>query len=421
MDALEQLNQAAKQQKLGEDAAAAVGTARAGLILGQGLPPIRVAGVDREKALARRRGTAAFFADLALNLKPESGTCQTAATDGKRLLYNPEWWMELSAHERIGIFCHEVMHCSNDHMGRRKGRSNKRWQIACDLAINGMIREAGYSLPDGGLFPGYGEYADLEKGLSAEEYYNLLGEDGEGEEEGNGEGDGGDPGGCGAVLDSGKESPAERAKIAADWRQAVAQAVQIAKERGTLPDSIARMAEEMLTPTVPWADVLREFVRSHARDDYSWKRPNRRFVSQGLYLPSLDSEMLGEIVVSIDTSGSVDPPTLAQFGGELTGILECFPCRLTTIYHHAAVYRVDTWNPGDGPIVFDKLQSGGTDHVPVFDKIEELGLEPACMIALTDLYTAFPSNAPAFPVLWAVSGVKADAPFGQVLPLGEKR
>jgi hypothetical protein len=38
------------------------------------------------------------------------------------------------------------------------------------------------------------------------------------------------------------------------------------------------------------------------------------------------------------------------------------------------------------------------------------------LVFLTDLYGAFPDNAPAYPVLWASTGGR-HAPFGSVIPM----
>ena len=47
-------------------------------------------------------------------------------------------------------------------------------------------------------------------------------------------------------------------------------------------------------------------MTSKIKEGYSWNRPNRRFVGQGLYLPGYDyTPRMGEIVLAVDTSGSL--------------------------------------------------------------------------------------------------------------------
>jgi predicted metal-dependent peptidase len=194
---------------------------------------------------------------------------------------------------------------------------------------------------------------------------------------------------------------------------AVAQARQTANGRGALPAGLARLVEEILQPKVDWRDVLREFVSSHARNDFSWSPPNRRFIHQGLYLPGLRSEELGDVVLAIDTSGSIGPRELNRFAAEAQGILEAFDCSLTILYHDSEIQQVQHWRSGDGPLTLQPIGGGGTSHVCVFDWLEKQQLNATCLVCLTDLYTQFPSTPPATAVLWAVVGNNtSQPPFG---------
>jgi predicted metal-dependent peptidase len=199
---------------------------------------------------------------------------------------------------------------------------------------------------------------------------------------------------------------------------AVAQAQQVARARGELPEGLARLVEQVLRPKVYWKEVLREFISRHARNDYSWFPPNRRFVHRGLYLPGLRSEELGDLVIAVDTSGSIGGAMLARFAAELQGMLEAFDATLTVLYHDARVQHVQTWRSSDGPLVLEPRGGGGTDHAPVFEWVERNNLQPAALVCLTDLHTHFPARAPGYPTLWcAVNNPQPRAPFGQVLPV----
>ena len=139
--------------------------------------------------------------------------------------------------------------------------------------------------------------------------------------------------------------------IAAEWQVAVVQAEQIAQSRGEMPSGLQRTVTAIQHPPVDWREVLRTFVSASARNDYSWSRPNRRFLWQGLYLPGLHSEELGEIVIAIDTSGSVGTRELGQFTTETNAILGAFDCNVTVLYHDTEIQHVQTWRSSDGPIV----------------------------------------------------------------------
>jgi predicted metal-dependent peptidase len=310
------------------------------------------------------------------------------------------------------------MHNALAHHTRRDYREPLRWNIACDLAINPLLLEAGFDLPSGRLSPGKGEYLSLLPGKSAEEYYSLLSEprSPESEKPGNGESPskpGGDPGGCGSVTEPSDGSPSELAQSQAEWDMAVAQAQQVARQRGELPAGLARQIERVLQPRTDWRDILRAFLSQEARNDYSWFPPNRRFLHAGLYLPGLRSEELGDIVLAIDTSGSIGPEELARFAAETQAILESFDCRLTVLCHDRRIQNVQRWESRDGPLTLDPVGGGGTSHCCVFEWIEEQAESPRCVICLTDLETRFPAKTPQVPVMWAVLGECRKAPpFG---------
>jgi predicted metal-dependent peptidase len=245
--------------------------------------------------------------------------------------------------------------------------------------------------------------------------------DSSGDDGGSSAGSGDDPGVCGAVRDAGDGSPAQQQAREARWQVAVAQAARIAEARGKgdLPAGLVRAVEEILRPTVPWRDVLREFVTRTARNDYRWNRPNRRFVARRLYLPSLAGDSLGEVVVAVDTSGSIGQEELDRFAAEVQGILGAYDVHLTVLYHDTEVTEVEEWSPADGPIKLHPVGGGGTSHCCVFKWLEERGLDPNCVICLTDLYTTFPQVPPPYPVLWALVGdCPLEPPFGWRVSVG---
>jgi len=398
IDPIDALQEEAKRVRLEDQAAKAMKKAIVQLVLG-------------------KDAKSAFFATLAYKLKlGPVWDIPTAATDGKRLVYNPEFIMSLSEPAQIGLLVHEIAHCILDHQGRRQGREPKAFNIAADIALNPLVKESGFTLPDGALFPGQGPFKDLPPGKSAEWYYEQLPKNGKGGGQPGqpGYGEGNDPGKCGGVMDSGDE--AQQKQNQAEWQVSVSQAANAAKKRGTLPGGLSRIVEELLTPENRWQDELSDFVSNvfDARDDYSWSRPNRRFLSSGLYLPSLRSESLGSFVVAIDTSGSVGKDELALFVGHLNAILECRPAKVHVLYCDAQVHRADEWNPSDGPmVVSDAPGGGGTEHSPIWDWIKDNDVEPEAVICLTDGYTSWGKD-PGVPVLWAMT-TDVKAPFGRTI------
>jgi predicted metal-dependent peptidase len=396
------LEQAAGRQVAEQAAARALAAARVRLVLG-------------------RDAKSAFFATLALRLSPEPDwDVDTLATDGRTLKCYPPFVTGLSPDDLVGVLAHEVMHCALTHPSRRGEREPALWNIACDLAINPLLRDAGVALPAGRLMPGEGQFTELSPGKSAEEYYATLWKDqdpgSESQEAANPVAP--DPGRCGQVIDPGFGDLAARRTIEAEWQVAVAQARQSAARRGPRPGGLDRAADRVVHPPADWRTVLREFVASHARNDYSWVRANRRFIAQVLYLPGLHSEELGDVVLAVDTSGSIDEATLGLFAAEANAVLAAYECAVTILYHDTDVQRVQAWHSADGPLVLDPVGGGGTGHTCVFEWLEQSGLSPTCVVCLTDLETEFPVTVPAVPVLWAVVGhCQKVPPFGRTVRL----
>lgn len=362
-----------------------------------------------------------FFATLVTRLRPGvANWLPTAGTDGRSIYMNPTFWLGLSLEERQAVLAHEVMHIVEQHANREQGRDHFKWNISTDCEINLIIREAGLKLPDNCCIPGEGKFADLAVDQIAETYYNQLKDD---KLMKMFKGDPKDPGGCGGFLPTGA-TEAERNKIVADWDVAVRQAAQVAKEAqknrqaGTMPAYFEKLLERLLKPAkVPWTSELRQFFVHASRDDYTWATPNRRYIASGLYLPSLFSQNLGEIVMFVDLSGSMmGGDDLARCATEMTAILECLPSKVYIAYHDTEVKTVQEWNRYDGPIQFIGKGGGGTDHRPCFKWLEEKDLRPAVTIFFTDLETSFPDHTPDYPVFWVtVNGGKA--PFGRVLEI----
>ena len=361
--------------------------------------------------------------------------------------YNPAYVRVLPEDKLVGLAAHTVMHPACGHHKRRGTRVPGLWNKACDYVINPILLEAGLTLPDGFLFD------EAFKGKAADSVYALLQdgnpdpEEGKGRQEspdpgendaGDSQGDPGadqanaddrssdddlpDPGMAGEVRD-GDPEPAPgtgEANEETDWEQALVQAAANARAMGKLPRGVDLFVQETLRPKLPWQQLLSLFVQNSARTDYSWIRPNRRYLYQDIYLPSLICDQLPELAVAVDTSGSVQPQELSRFGAELSAILGLNPSRIHLFYADQTINRHQVIDPWDLPIAFTPKGGGGTDFRAVFEYIHTQGISPNCLIFFSDMACRlFPQKAPSYPVIW-VSPVDGGVtpPFGRVLALG---
>lgn len=376
-----------------------------------------------------------FFGALLFRLKgQESHSIKTMATDGISLFYNPDFVDTLNAATLCGVLAHEVLHPGLQHHVRRSGRDPKRWNEACDYAINPILLDAGLHLPEGVLVD------DRFREMSAEQIYNQLQTEAEQEpgheddmQEARGDGAAspqaspGDPhdpsapvteGGIGQVLDApaaNEEAPSVEQQ-AREWSVAVNQAVTLAKQAGKVPAGMKRSLNGAAESAVDWRELLRRAWSETTPADYNWMRPNRRHIWAGIYLPGVVREGIGEIAIAVDCSGSVNLRQLRLFEAEVRSIVEGQrPQRVYVLYFDATVHKVETFEAGQR-ISLNPVGGGGTEFGPCFEWLNDHGVQPQTLVFLTDLYGSFPDAEPAYPVLWASTGGRR-APFGQVVPM----
>lgn len=347
-----------------------------------------------------------FVGTIALNMPfTLSGEVPTAATDGKRVIFNPSFIDPLCDEQLKFLVAHECFHPMLEHNYRRGERNQSKWNKAADYVINHLLTQEGIGkfIPGGCLDPNlYNAGNGTSDGI-----YNLLPDD---------DSDGGE-----AYDDcqDGGGSPAEQAKAAAEMKVQVAQAAQAAKMMGKMSANLQRFVDAALKPKVDWRDVLRRFVASKVKQDATFARPKRRFFADDIYLPSLTGETLGEVVVAIDCSGSIGQAELNEFGAEVRGIFEdCMPSKLHVVYFDSDVCHHDIFLPDDD-LRIEPHGGGGTAFSPVFRYLHDNAVEPECCVFLTDLYCNDFGDPTPYPVLW-VTTAATDAPWGEVVEMKPK-
>lgn len=357
------------------------------------------------KARAQLLMDAPFFGTLAVRLKLKADDeIKTAATDGVHLIYSPKYVDKLSPMELRGLIAHEVMHCALNHTTRRQERDHKKWNVACDYAINNHLIECGFVLPTGGLVDA--KYNNL----SAEAIYNRLEDDGKSGKQ------------CtwGIVLDapSGGIEAQSDAGLEAEWQIAVTEAAQVAKARGKLPGNIELFISDIIAPKVDWRTVLWPFITNLSTTDYSWRKPNRAYISEDEYLPSMYEECCGKIAVCIDTSGSITDEELQQFISEVDAILASSQPEEVVLVQCDTDIRDVTVLPQGSRIKDQDLSfkgRGGTAFAPAFKRLYDEHMDLEAIIYLTDLEcNDFAECEPyaTVPTLWVCTTRHSEAPFG---------
>ena len=345
-----------------------------------------------------------FVGSVALGMPMRlDDTIPTACTNGKEIRFNPDFLDTLTDEQVTFLVAHECFHPMLDHVYRRQGRDPMKWNKAADYVINQLLvdEKIGKFIEGGCLDHNiYNAGGGTSDGI-----YNILPEGSEGA-----------PGGPGADIEDASGSPAEQAQEQAEWRVKVAQAAQAAKMMGKLSANMKRFIDETLHPKVDWRDVLRRFVEKCKTDMRSFSRPNRRFLSQGLYLPSVTGESLGEIAIAIDCSGSITDRVLNEFATEVRSVKEDGdPSALHIIYFDSKVCHYDRFGRDD-TLHIEPHGGGGTAFSPVFRFMDEHGIQPVATVFLTDLHCDDFGDAPEHPVLWVSNG-NDEAPWGEVVKI----
>lgn len=375
---------------------------------------------------------------LMLGNRTVSDKIPTACTNGRDEMYGRAFVDSLNDAELRFVVLHECYHKLYRHLTTWKHLYDvnaRKANIACDHVINlkivaenadgfaTMPKDKKTGKPIGVIDPQY-------TGMDTAQVYHAMPDQSQDPDKGNGDGEGGagdgEPGQGEGNMDGGLDShdwegaqdmtDEEKKELERDIDEAVRQGVLAA---GKLGSGGNRDLEELLKTKVDWREVLREFVTTTcAGNEFStWKRPNRRFVSSGVYMPSGVSEKVGELVLAIDTSGSIGPAELGQFLGEVKAICDTVkPDKVRLLYWDTRVCRDESYVDGEVDNIVQSTKpagGGGTDVECVTSYMAEYGVKPQAVVVLTDGYLGGTWGTWPCPVLWCiVGGNNSVAPVG---------
>lgn len=335
-----------------------------------------------------------FFGEIASYIRPKpSMALDTACITNKgEFLINPEFANKATSSDFVFILAHETMHIVNGTLDRfPTGGHHILWNMAGDIAINYLIVNAGINLPREELIkPLYKGFEDL-FGKTHEEIYEELMKDAK-KSIAKGKGKWFDSS-CNAEEFCEGMSEVDKTQ----WIQRISAAAESARTAGKLPGNMEHFIAKLSEPKRNWKRILRLSVQSCLKKGFTWRRPNKRTMSMGIVTPGKNTKS-PDVVVYIDTSGSISDADMNEALSEVTGILQAAGGTGTLILGDAVVYyfgEIDRKSLTKLPV-----QRGGTDFNPVFEAIAEKKLKPKVFIGFTDLCGPFPTNPPDYKVLW---------------------
>ena len=346
--------------------------------------------------------------------------CPTAYTNGRDEYYGRAFVEGLTDPEFRGLILHENYHKLFKHLTTwvwMFKENPKLANMACDYVINLMISDENFDgfavLPEGGLLDERFRYMD-----AAQVYRILKQEQKDNPDE---DGEGGEGGEGGAGLDehdwegAQEMDAAEQRELAQEIDQAVRQGAMTAGKVGSGGN---RAIDQLLQPEVNWREVLREFITETCRgtDDSTWRQPSRRHLAMGILRPSGISERVGELVIAIDTSGSIGQRELTKCLSEIKGVCDMVrPESIRIMYWDTKVCAEEVY--GGTGIPLEQLTQttkptggGGTKVQCIPDHIKATNIKAQAVIVLTDGYLGGNWGTWSTPLLWGIIDNKSAKP-----------
>ena len=355
--------------------------------------------------------TMAFSSVFMVGESKVDDSVPTACTNGRDVVYGRGFVDSLTDQELAAVVLHENLHKCYQHAYLWKHlwkQDPKLANMAADYVINCEIKALEAKHRDLIKLPESGLYDPQYEGLDTGEVFRRLQEQG---------GNGGEGGFDTHNFDELSED--EQQQVGTEIDQAIRQGALLA---GKMGGEESRLLGELTAPKIDWREQLREFMSavSQGHDDSTWRRPNRRWLGEDLYMPSHVSESMGSLVVAIDTSGSICGELVSSFLSEVVGLCQNVQPEVLHLLEVDAAVQAHT--------VYDQMSldslsakrtlagGGGTDMRTIFKYLDDNNIKPEAVVVLTDGYTPWPETLP-YTTLWAITDKHITAPCGTTIHL----
>ena len=366
--------------------------------------------------LMKHRDTALYSGVMLMGSSEVADNVPTAYTDGVNKKYGRKFLESIADESKVrGLILHENLHVALKQIthGRSMFKDNpKLANLAADFVVNDVIvniiatlpnsRERLVELPDGGF------YDPMFHDWSMRQVFNYLkknckdkNSEKDGEVEVNGKT---------YDLSNGDEHDFPTEGDTKDINDKVDRALREGGMlAGRMGGNMPRVISDLLTPKVDWREALREFVSSamKGKDEFTWRRMNKRHLANDVYLPSMENETIGEIIVAIDTSGSIGSHEITEFATELASICDAVsPERVRVLWWDTKVHGEQIFDGqyNDIASLLKPRGGGGTRASCVNEYINQEKLTAECVLMFTDGYLESDLHwAISCPTLWMIT------------------
>jgi predicted metal-dependent peptidase len=313
-----------------------------------------------------------------------------------QLTINEDFWNSLSDNHKRGLLKHELLHIGFFHIQCQDEFQNKKVaNIAMDIEINQFIDAE--DLPEGGCtLESFAEY-NLPPKAGCREYYKLLMQAKEQEEQSGSGGKISDMAGMddGEQHSSGTNVPdhgtwkdfedlseAEKKLLESQTAHILKEiADSVEKSRGTIPGEFKGILERLRhvePPKFDWRSYVRRFAGG-AKEVFTKKlrrKDNKRFEEN----PGLKIKNKRHLLVAIDTSGSVSDKEVKEFLNEIHHIHKT-GSEVTILQCDTVIRSIEKYKPNEDITLHGR---GGTDFDPVLEYYNENQRKYTCLFYLTD-------------------------------------
>src|SRR3990167_7634260 len=310
------------------------------------------------------------------------------ATDGRCIYYSPSFVNNTDDAQVAVSMVHEAGHCGLQHLWYQRTEALigappafidiKSWQqyqknkqkvdIAADLALNPLLKAAGFNLKDR-------IYQAEYEGMSLEEIFHKLPNQAKDKDNHDD---------CALILIEGDPNSEENQKLRQQWQQAFAEFITLARVKGTLPETMLQELSKIRKPKISWIDLLASWVvQACGKEEYTWKKPSRRGLAVDLYLPSQVESCIQNLGFGSDTSGSMSQEDCTKAILAVVSAAKAVKIRkFVWVEGDTIVQRVlefeESFNPPK-----DIKGRGGTDFRPILAEL--MKHDPICIVYFTDL------------------------------------
>lgn len=337
-----------------------------------------------EKAITWLVINRTFYGTLLVNVDiVPTPSIQTAATDGARIYYNPDFIRKLPTKQKAAVLAHEALHILFGHCLAKK-INKKKFNAACDYVVNETLKKDKFELPEGILLDS--QYFNM----TEESIYKIL-------------------------PDSAK--PESEDLLPANETEA-----QNATER--LNDISSKLAGAFNEEAIYKAEIKRSdmalaeklkayFIEAKGRATKSWIKPNKALLAKKKYLPSKGREKKFKAMIGIDVSGSINQHLLDRFLSAVESIRVTIPSEINVVQWATTVRKDEFFNEKQ-KLNPDLMVGGGTDANCIIDYYEKSNSD--LLLVFTDM-CFYPPKHTRKKVVWVTENKFAKPPYGIMIQM----